>query len=265
MNAKSRIDSILKTTSLDTSVTGFPTFNLSQLKLQNELDFELPTNIRLGHIAEKIVSELIKTATNYKVVYENVQIIEEQKTIGEIDFILEDLKEKQLIHLELAYKFYLLDPSISSNPLKNWIGPNRNDSLSEKLEKLRIKQFPLLHHKATAATFDAIALNNISQALCLLASLFIPFNFKDSLAPTYQKAVKGYYVNLATFVSLHNIEKNYYLPSKKEWGMNPDTNETWHEFINIVETLKINMHEKQAPLCWQKQGAEFINFFIVWW
>jgi hypothetical protein len=35
--------------------------------------------------------------------------------------------------MELAYKFYLFDPSISSEPINNWIGPNRN-SLQEKLE-----------------------------------------------------------------------------------------------------------------------------------
>jgi hypothetical protein len=35
--------------------------------------------------------------------------------------------------MELAYKFYLFDPSISSEPINNWIG-NRNDSLQEKLE-----------------------------------------------------------------------------------------------------------------------------------
>lgn len=265
MNTKSRITSVLKTTSLDTSVTGFPTFNLSQLKLQNELDFELPTNIRLGHIAEKIVSELIKISINYKVVYENVQIIEEQKTIGEIDFIIEDLIEKQFIHLELAYKFYLFDPSISSNHLKNWIGPNRNDSLSEKLEKLRTKQFPLLYHKATAATFDAVALNNVSQALCLLVSLFVPLDIKESLAPTYQKAVKGYYLNLATFMSLDNIEKSYYLPSKKEWGMDPSENEMWYNMKQVENQINTNMKEKQAPLCWQKHEGIYLSFFIVWW
>jgi hypothetical protein len=38
--------------------------------------------------------------------YENIQVIED-KTIGEIDFIIEDKNTKQVIHMELAYKFYL--------------------------------------------------------------------------------------------------------------------------------------------------------------
>jgi hypothetical protein len=37
--------------------------------------------------------------------------------------------------MELAYKFYLFDPSISSEPINNWIGPNRNDSLQIRKKK----------------------------------------------------------------------------------------------------------------------------------
>ena len=144
MKTKSRIASILKANSLDFSITGLQTFNLSELNLATDPEFQIPSNIRLGHLVEKIVSELIKSSANYKVLYENIQVIEDKKTIGEIDFIIEDIITKQLIHMELAYKFYLFDPNISSEPINNWIGPNRNDSLKEKLEKLKRKQFPLL-------------------------------------------------------------------------------------------------------------------------
>ena len=119
MNTKSRIASILKANSLDLSISGFQTFNLSELNLAKDLEFQLPTNIRLGHLVEKIVSELIKSSTNYKVLYENIQIIENKKTIGEIDFIIEEIVTSQVIHLELAYKFYLFDPSISSKSINN--------------------------------------------------------------------------------------------------------------------------------------------------
>ena len=107
METKQRIASILKANCLDFSITGLPAFNLSELDLVKELEFQLPNNIRLGHLVEKIVSELIKSSSNYKVLYENIQIIDGKKTIGEIDFIIEDLNTKTLIHMELAYKFYL--------------------------------------------------------------------------------------------------------------------------------------------------------------
>ncbi len=265
MKTKSRIASILKANNLDFSITGLPTFNLSQLTLATDLEFQLPSNLRLGHLAERIVSELIKASTNYKVLYENIQIIEAKKTLGEIDFIVEEVNTKALIHLELAYKFYLFDPSISSEPINNWIGPNRNDSLKEKLEKTKIKQFSLLHHPATKSTLKNIAIEDVSQALCLLVSLFIPYEYKGTFSPVYEKAIKGYYLNIETFISFDHSEKEYYIPSKREWGMDPSENEIWTNFNEVKKDIEVSVKEKKAPLCWRKHKDTYLAFFIVWW
>ncbi len=197
--------------------------------------------------------------------YENVQLIEDKRTIGEIDFIIEEKHTKQFIHLELAYKFYLYDPEISSDPINNWIGPNRNDSLKEKLEKVKNKQFPLLYYQSAISKFNKIELGKVSQALCLLVSLFIPYQYKASFNPIYEKAIKGYYLNLEKFISFDHSEKKYYLPSKKEWGMDPSENETWIEFSGIEKNINTSIKEKQAPLCWQKYQDSYLAFFIVWW
>ena len=265
MESKPRIASILKANCLDFSITGLPTFNLSELDLVRELEFKLPNNIRLGHLVEKIVSKLIKSSSNYKVLYENIQIIDGKKTIGEIDFIIEELKTKALIHMELAYKFYLFDPTISSEPINNWIGPNRNDSLNEKLDKLKRKQFPLLYHSGTKSKFNTIEIDEVSQYLCLLASLFIPYEYKASFSPIYKKAIKGYYLDFDTFTSFDNTEKKYYIPSKKEWGMDPSENNSWTDFDGIKEQITTSIKEKQAPLCWQKYKNSYLTFFIIWW
>ena len=265
MKTNSRIASIVKANNLDFSITGFHSFQLSELDLSDDLEFELPTNIRLGHLVERIVSDLIKSSSNYNVIYENLQILEDKMTIGEIDFIIENLEKKKLVHLELAYKFYLLDPSISSESIHNWIGPNRNDSLKEKLDKLKTKQFPLLYHPCTKSTLNTIDIDKLSQALCLLVSLFIPYKYKGYLHPEFEKAVKGYYLNLETFINLDNSEKRYFLPTKKEWGMDASENENWTDFKCVENQIRASMKEKQAPLCWQKCKGVYIAFFIVWW
>jgi uncharacterized protein len=265
MKTHSRILSILNANCLDFSITGLRTFNLSEVILAKDLEFQLPTNIRLGHLAEKIVSELIKSSTNYRVLYENIQIIENKKTIGEIDFIIKEIASGQVIHLELAYKFYLFDPSLSSKPINNWIGPNRNDSLREKLEKLKRKQLPLLYHNCAKAKFNNIKIDEVSQAICLLVSLFVPYEYKGSFSPIYEKAIQGFYLNFATFSSLDNSGKEYHLPPKKEWGMNPSENENWTDFTGVENFIKASMKEKQASLCWQKCKDSYLAFFIVWW
>jgi hypothetical protein len=265
MNTKSRIASILNADSLDSSITGLQTFNLSELILGTDSEFQLPTNLRLGHLAEKVVSELIRLSTNYKVLYENVQLVEAKRTVGEIDFIIEVIKTKQVIHMELAYKFYLYDPNIDSDPINNWIGPNRNDSLKEKLGKLKRNQFPLLYHNCSKSQFKDIEINNASQALCFLVSLFIPYEYKVDFSPIYEKAIKGYYLNFETFMHLDNSDKTYYIPSKKEWGMDPSENEIWTDFNGVEKYIQTSIKEKQAPLCWENHNNSYLAFFIVWW
>jgi hypothetical protein len=265
MNNKSRITSILKAVSLDTSITGLSTFDLSVLDLPTDFDFTLPSNVRLGHLAEKVVSELIKASANYKLLFENVQIIENKNTIGEIDFIIEEIKTKQIIHLELAYKFYLFDPSLSSQPINNWIGPNRNDSLIQKLGKLKTKQFPLLHHPSAKSAFENIEIEKASKALCLLASLFVPYEYQGHFDSSYEKAIKGYYLNFERFAAIDHPAKAYHIPAKKEWGIEPAENEVWTDFAGVENHIRRSIEEKQATLCWQKLNDGFTSFFIVWW
>jgi len=265
MNNKARITSLLNAQSLDFSITGMETFQLSDLDLEITPDIALPANVRLGHLAEKIVSGLIVASSNFDMVDENIQIIEEKRTVGELDFIVKNIDNQQIIHLELAYKFYLLDPSLSAEPINIWIGPNRNDSLKEKLNKLKRKQFPLLYHPNVRARLNEIEVKDFSQALCLLASLYIPYESKVDLSPAYAKAVKGYYLDLETFASLDNRSKTYHLPAKKEWGIEPADNEIWAGFKTVEEALVNSFREKQARLCWQRDGDSYSEFFIVWW
>ncbi|MFK8044653.1 MAG: DUF1853 family protein [Crocinitomicaceae bacterium] len=265
MNSKSRITSILKANHLGSSITNFPVFDLSDLKVIDDLNFELPTNVRLGHLAEALVSEAIKVSTNYEVLFENMQIIKDKNTIGEIDFIIRNLETKQNIHLELAYKFYLFDPTISDEPIQNWIGPNRRDSLVQKLDKLKSKQFPLLYHSSAQSHFEGLHTEEITQALCLLVSLFIPYQYKASLDQIDEQAIKGYYINLSTFINLNSSDKKYHIPTKKEWGIDPSENELWTSFEGIEHYIRTSIAEKQAPFVWQKHNETYLQFFVVWW
>jgi len=62
--------------------------------------------------------------------------------VGELDCLI--LRDKKPIHLEVIYKFYLYDASVGDTEIAHFIGPNRKDSLIEKLTKLQEKQLPIL-------------------------------------------------------------------------------------------------------------------------
>ena len=135
----------------------------------------------------------------------------------------------------------------------------------EKLEKLKRKQFPLLYHNCTKSKLNNIEIDEVSQALCFLVSLFIPYEYKGRFSPSYEKAIKGYYLNFETFISLDNSAKTYYLPSKKEWGMNPSENEIWTDLNGVEKNISTSINEKQTALCWQKDEDSYLVIFIVWW
>lgn len=265
MNNKYRITSILVTSQLNYSITGIETFNLPDLQLSTIPNIILPLNLRLGHLVEKVVSELIKASNNYNILYENVQLIENNQTIGEIDYIIQNIQTKELTHMELAYKFYLLDPTLSKDLINNWIGPNRKDSLKEKLNKLNNKQFPLLNHRCAKEKFKDVELEQVSQSLCFLASLFIPYEYKECMNSNYKNAVKGYYINLEKFIKLDCSGKSYYIPTKKEWGISPKDNNVWTSFNDVIQPIKTSLSEERSTLCWQNNNGIYSEYFIIWW
>lgn len=101
--------------------------------------------------------------------------------------------------------------------------------------------------------------------MCLLASLYVPYGYKGNLAEDYQKAVVGCYLDFEMFSKLHSNDKQYHLPPKKQWGMNPAHNEEWSNYENTKESVARNMREGRSVLCWQKDGDEYLEFFVVWW
>ena len=138
-------------------------------------------NQRLGKLVEEFVFYQLKQQNSIKWICDNLQIQCGKQTIGEIDTLY--YWNNSIIHLEIAYKFYLYDTLGNYNrPLAYWIGPNRKDSLLYKLEKLKSKQFPLLHNELTKPHLEAYNINpkNVTQQLCFKAQLFLPYHQRDN-------------------------------------------------------------------------------------
>jgi len=81
MNTKARIASLFQAPTLDSEITGFEPFRLSELEIESEPHFDLPSNLRLGHLVEKTVAECIQASSNYRLLYESIQLIEEKHTL----------------------------------------------------------------------------------------------------------------------------------------------------------------------------------------
>ena len=157
---------------------------------------------------------------HYELLLSNHTINNDKISIGELDFLFRHNEE--LIHLELACKFYLYDPTLANAKLNAWIGPRRKDSLLEKLNKLKKKQFPLLHSNRMKADLSKLGYesNQFKQYLALKGILFTPYFRKEKLDLNgiNPKAIKGKYLDykdipllLEEGEILGRIPKSYWL------------------------------------------------------
>jgi hypothetical protein len=103
---------------------------------------------RLGLYAEKLMAFYF--AEHGKLVVHGLQVrANRNDTVGEFDFLLRDGDD--LVHIEFATKFYLLDADAAGASFNGLIGPNLADTLGAKMRKIFDKQLSLARHPAAQA------------------------------------------------------------------------------------------------------------------
>ncbi|WP_340155849.1 DUF1853 family protein [uncultured Winogradskyella sp.] len=243
-------------------------FDILQLKRNSKglADTDEFKNQRLGKLVEEFVFHQLKQESHIKFITENLQIQNGKLTIGEIDALY--YNNEQPIHLEIVYKFYLYDSiKTYNNPLSYWIGPNRNDALDYKLEKLKTKQFPLLYRDQTKLQLEMLDINteNVKQQLCFKAQLFLPYNNqKNDVHLLNEDCVSGFY---SSFNAINDFEQySFYIPVKLDWLIKPHYNVEWLTFETAKFKIEKFIIQKKSPLVWLKnEKQEFIKCFITWW
>ncbi|SHJ01791.1 hypothetical protein SAMN04487911_109102 [Arenibacter nanhaiticus] len=239
-----------------------------------EIDFKdfkpqpLPTNLRLGHQLEQVFFQLINSAATYRILAHNTPVRKNKISLGEIDFIVEDLTANLLIHIELTYKFYLVDPNIPEEQ-QQLIGPNRRDSFFRKKEKIINHQIPLIYSpEGILALSDlGIAQEALQHHVCFKAQLFVPFTNKSTTLPSFNpKCIIGYWFSFQIFESEGFQEFEYYIPAKKEWPIPPHKDVIWSSHFDILPTVRNYMKNEQSLMIWIKKPLRPIEkHFIVWW
>ncbi len=265
MNFEKRFQGFLKTSCLwnDDAV-----FNLKQFELKtnfSKIDIAIDDNLRLGKYVERLAAFELNQQNNIKVLAENIQIQKDKLTLGELDCLL--LKDGKPIHLEIIYKFYLYDDSVGTSEIDHFIGPNRKDSLIEKLTKLKDKQLPLLYTntcKPYLETFDLKA-ETIKQQVYFKAQLFVPFSNKDIQLKTLNNdCVVGFYITKNELSTFEDCK--FYIPSKKDWLLLPHANVNWLTFELFSSTTQDYFEQKYSTLIWMKlQNGLIKKVFLVWW
>lgn len=89
----------------------------------------------LGKHFEALIACWLDASPHFKLLAHSAQLQEGKRTVGELDFLVEDLRHGRTLHLEVASKFYLAAEDESN--WGQWVGPSgRHDTLRVKMDKL---------------------------------------------------------------------------------------------------------------------------------
>lgn len=254
------------------SISNFLIADIEEFQLPEfTFDSDLPvfkSHTFLGKRMESCFQYIIENSKIYDVVSSNFQIRKGKETIGEIDYLIRSKISSKIIHVELSYKFYLLDPTIDGSQLEQWIGPNRNDSLVKKLNKLKSHQFPLLFSEFTQKHLDTLNLlsENIDQAYCLKAQLFLPFGKEIEIKGLNKDCVAGVWIKLEDFKQLKPCD--FCIPEKKNWPISPDVithHINWFDFEKGIGELEKVIETGLSPMVWLKRNDKVESVFVVGW
>ena len=247
---------------------GNTVYGLDQFNIPSKASILNITNtksLRLGKLVERFVLHQLHQERSSLVLAENIQIQNDKLTLGELDCLFNHYEE--CIHLEVVYKFYLYDNTRGHDELSHWIGPNQKDSLLQKLNKLKEKQFPLLYSEYTKPSLEALRLKaeQIKQYTCFKAQLFIPYGQKTPQFKTINpKCIKGFYMRYQTLSQFTDCK--FYIPKKLDWLKDIQIHINWKTYIEFTEELHHLLNKKKAPLCWVKlPNGETQKWFIIWW
>lgn len=221
---------------------------------------------RLGKLVEAFIFQALKKVRSVSWITDTVQIQKDKRTFGEIDALY--VQEGCTVHLEVAYKFFLYDTRKAyQQPLAHWIGPNRKDSLVQKLEKLHRKQFPLLHRELTVKYLEQFGIvpANVEQKLCFKAQLFLPYQVREmAIEPLNSDCIAGIYFTFSEMPAFRDC--TFYIPKKLDWLLTPTPNANWLDYTAAKALIKGEMDSKRSPMVWINQkGGQIIKSFIVFW
>ncbi|MGB2079918.1 MAG: DUF1853 family protein [Vibrio sp.] len=130
-------------------------------------------NSRLGFWYQHICHQQFLSHPDFQVIFEEIQLFENKKTIGAIDFLIQDTRNQTLEHWEVAIKFYLLFDGL-------WYGPNSRDRLDLKLKHMLEHQLQMTQTLAFRHAYPEF--EDISAKLLMQGRLYTN-PFLDQITP----------------------------------------------------------------------------------
>lgn len=212
----------------------------SQTVETEQLPQEPPEHFRLGIHFEKLYQHWLQHHPEFELLAANLQVQGETRTLGEFDLLAKSNNVAE--HWELAVKFYINFQN-SENP-SMWFGPDPNDTLAGKIERLENHQLGLSNTNEARALLNHRGIKLDRTRGVVKGRLYHPWQKKvsppDIVNPEH---LSGWWLAEEDLKELRGYSAAYL--SKKYWlseitpddALSPMTFEALEEFIKTTKQI----------------------------
>lgn len=130
---------------------------------------------RLGLYFEALWHFFLHSDPEAELLAHNLPVREGGRTVGEFDCLYRCRDSGQVVHLELAVKFYLYtgaDSGGTGDGRADWLGPGRRDRLDRKLDHLATRQTRLADESAARRLLESRGLMPARREVAVKGRLF---------------------------------------------------------------------------------------------
>lgn len=192
----------------------------------------------LGKYFELLIQFIFRYFDGFSLIISGLQVIKNNRTIGEIDFVFKNLIDNKTTHLEVAVKYYMGYKSSAKHTM--WIGPNGMDNLEGKIQKFSTQ--------LSMAGF-AEQLNDLNpvtfEKKVLLKGYFFK-HFASELMPHFYNpdALTGRWLFVSELAEIIKPNSQYMIVPKRLWlGFHFDKNLEIFDSSEVIEIVDTEIQE----------------------
>jgi len=219
---------------------------------------------RLGHYFEALVYYWLSVSTRFTILTSN-QPLRTSKGItkGEVDVIVKNSGTTKIEHWELAVKFYLALPT-ENEPL--FIGPNANDYLHLKLQKLVEHQCDILKTEEGIQLLADLNIQEATARLFVKGALYYHPKMTYSNSPAINpEHNKGWWIYYNEAQKILKEDCQFLLLHKKDWLSTVSQNDNLLSKLDCLELIETELKESPRSLylaCFKNRELQSTGFVV---
>lgn len=177
-----------------------------------------PASRRLGLQFEQMIQDWLLGDPDRQLLAHNLQVRTDGRTLGEFDLLVQTPDGPE--HWELAVKFFL--GTGDQRDARNWYGPNPDDTLAGKLERLQGHQLMLSRTAAGMQLLAAMQIHDVRPRGFVKGRLFYPYEQFQAQRFVHPEIVnprhaRGWWQSIDDFLGHTDAGRQFVLLDKSLW------------------------------------------------